>query len=305
MKTVLLIERHSGLKVIAVSQGLNFKSRDSLSALELSDPRPKYIRKFRVLPFCSASVKSKFNIVVANDDIWNSYFHSPDSYWGADNSSCLRRSYSTTCSDDSAEDCGIGVSVDVRHTDFSFRISKRERSLLVNVSGQELDFRVTVASHVPDHHSLLPTICEACTWPPRSYSDLIYGRRRVSEDNWPVHGRCRERSRVVLPVGPGFRDSCSSRQMWLWHLSLAFSKFAEGYLPQEAVALDLPYALIVVVSNGLSLDQAQEHVVSTQLGLGRMCLTNSERLLAALRTVPCTRVFPKSNSDKCNKEREW
>ena len=40
MKTVLLIERHSGLKVIAVSQGLNFKSRDSLSALEPSDPGP-------------------------------------------------------------------------------------------------------------------------------------------------------------------------------------------------------------------------------------------------------------------------
>ena len=33
VKTVLLIERHSGLKVIVVSQGLNFKSTDSLSAL--------------------------------------------------------------------------------------------------------------------------------------------------------------------------------------------------------------------------------------------------------------------------------
>ena len=56
VKTVLLIERHSDLTVIAVSQGLNFKSRDSLSALEPSDPCPTYIRKIRVLPFFSASV---------------------------------------------------------------------------------------------------------------------------------------------------------------------------------------------------------------------------------------------------------
>ena len=36
VKTVLLIERHSGLTVIAVSQWLNFKSRDSFSALDSS-----------------------------------------------------------------------------------------------------------------------------------------------------------------------------------------------------------------------------------------------------------------------------
>ena len=114
--------------------------RDSLPALEPSDPGPMYFRKFRVLPFCSASVKSKFNIVVANDDFWNSYFHSPGSSRGPDNSRCLRGSSSTTCSDDSAEDCGMGVSIDVRHTDFSLGISKRERSLLVSVSGQELGF---------------------------------------------------------------------------------------------------------------------------------------------------------------------
>ena len=56
--------------------------------------------------------------------------------------------------------------------------------------------------------------------------------------------------------------------MWPWHLSLAFSKFAEGYLPHEVVVPDLPYAL-VVVSNGLSLDRAEEHVANTQLGLDR------------------------------------
>ena len=54
VKTVLLIERHSGLKAIAVSQGLNFRSRDNLSALEPSDPGPTYI-----LPIFSASSLSK------------------------------------------------------------------------------------------------------------------------------------------------------------------------------------------------------------------------------------------------------
>ena len=59
---------------------------------------------------------------------------------GTDNSSCLRGSSSTTYSDDAAEDCGIGDSVDVRHTEFSLCISKRERSWLVSVSGQEPRF---------------------------------------------------------------------------------------------------------------------------------------------------------------------
>ena len=61
-----------------------------------------------------------------------SYFHSPCSYRGTDNSSCLRGSSSTTCSSGSDESCVFGVSVDVRHTDFSLGISKRERSLLVS-----------------------------------------------------------------------------------------------------------------------------------------------------------------------------
>ena len=37
----------------------------------------------------------------------------------------------------------------------------------------------------------------------------------------------------------------------------------------EAVVQDFTYALVVVVSNGLSLDRAQEHVVNTRLGLDR------------------------------------
>ena len=52
-------------------------------------------------------------------------------------------------------------------------------------------------------------------------------------------------------------------------MSLAFSKFVESDHPHEAVVPDLPHALVVVVSNGLSLDRAQERVVNIQLGLDR------------------------------------
>ena len=57
-----------------MSQGLNSKSRDNLSALEPSDPGPMYV-----------------------EDVLNSYFHSPDLYRGTVNSSCLRKSPSATC----------------------------------------------------------------------------------------------------------------------------------------------------------------------------------------------------------------
>ena len=40
----------------------------------------------------------------------------------------------------------------------------------------------------------------------------FYERHRDSEDSWPVRGRCRESSRVVLPVRRGFHDSGSSQQ---------------------------------------------------------------------------------------------
>ena len=75
-------------------------------------------------------------------------------------------------------------------------------------------------------------------------------------------------------------------------MSLAFSKFVESDLPHEAVVPDLPYALVMTASTDLSLDRAQEHVINTRLGLGRL-LTNSERLFEAFRTVYCTLVFPK------------
>ena len=87
-----------------------------------------------------------------------------------------------------------------------------------------------------------------------------------------MHGRFHGTFRVALPVRPGFHDSCSSWQVQLRHLSLAFSKFAEGYLPHEAVVPELPQALVVVVSTSLSLDRAQEHFVNTRLGLDRSVL---------------------------------
>ena len=128
----------------------------------------------------------------------------------------------------------------------------------------------------------LPATCETFTWLARSYSCLFYERHRDSEDNWPVHERCRERFRVALPVRRGFRDSGSSQQVQQWHLSLAFSKFVEGDLLHQAapwlVAQDLPHALVVTASNGLSLDQAREHVVNTQLGLGRSVFEKKKKL---------------------------
>ena len=146
------------------------------------------IRKCRVLPFCSASVKSKFNIVVVNDDILNSYFHSPGSYRGTDNSNCLRKSPSTTCSSDSDEDCvfdAIPVSQDEprsnlpvtvesalasayhlstiaiqishsasRHENkVSHSVSRNENIDVCSAWSRHREFRVSVASHVPGHHS--------------------------------------------------------------------------------------------------------------------------------------------------------
>ena len=72
------------------------------------------VRKFRVLPFCSASAKSKFNIFVVSLNILNSYFHSPGLYRGTVNSSCLRKSTPATCSSGSRE--GVIVSERERNT---------------------------------------------------------------------------------------------------------------------------------------------------------------------------------------------
>ena len=100
----------------------NFKSRDSLSALEPSKPGPMYVRTFRVLPFRSASVKSRFEIFVVSEDILNSYFQSPGLYRDTVISSCLRGSPSTTCSSGLPEERVFGTSSDdVCHAKFSAR----------------------------------------------------------------------------------------------------------------------------------------------------------------------------------------
>ena len=69
-------------------------------------------------------------------------------------------------------------------------------------------------------------------------------------------------------------------------------EFLEGDLPLQSgpwlVARGLPHALVVVVSNGLLPGRAQEHVVSTRLGLDRsvlektlsVCLLHSEEFPA-------------------------
>ena len=139
VKTVLLVERHSDRRVIAVSQGLNFKSRNNLSALEPSDQGPMYVRKFRVLSFCSASAKSEFSIVAVNEDIMNSCFHPPGV------SRCLRKSSSATCSSDSREGCVFDadssftakLGVLEREQDFSTSVSDREQGFSLPVSERE------------------------------------------------------------------------------------------------------------------------------------------------------------------------
>ena len=133
MKTVLLIECQSSRQEIAVSRGLNFRSRDNLSALEASSPGPMHVRKCRVLPFCSASAKSKFNIVVVSEDILNSYCHSPNLYRGTVNSSCLRKSASATCSSGPRE----GLIVSERERNTSLAVSGREQGFSASVSAGE------------------------------------------------------------------------------------------------------------------------------------------------------------------------
>ena len=130
VKTVSLIECHSGRRVIAESQGLNLRSRDKLSALEPSNPGPIYTRKFRVLPLCSASVQSKFNIVVRRKDILNLFFRSPSLYRGTVDSSCLRKSPPATCSSCSREKI----------------VSKRERNNSLVVLGREQGFSTSVSA---------------------------------------------------------------------------------------------------------------------------------------------------------------
>ena len=133
VKIVLPIERQSGRRVIAMSQGLNLKSRDNSSALDPSDPSPMYVRTRRVLPLCSAFAKSKFNIDVVSEDILNSCFHSPDLYRGTVNSSCFRKSPSAICSSGPRK----GLIVSERERSTSLAVSAREQGFSTSVSAGE------------------------------------------------------------------------------------------------------------------------------------------------------------------------
>ena len=134
--------------MIAISKGLNFKPRDSLSALEPSD-----MRTFRVLPFSSASARSKFSIVAVNDDIMNSNFHFPRLCRGRDHSSCSRKSSSATCSSDSREgrvfdaDSSFMMQLGVsgREQDFPTSVSEREQDFSASVSDREQGFSLAVS----------------------------------------------------------------------------------------------------------------------------------------------------------------
>ena len=128
-------------------KGLNFKSRDNLSALEPSDPGPKNVRKFRVWPFCSASAKRRFNIVVVGEDILNSYIHSPDLHKGTVNSSCLRKSPCAACLQRSTRKTGC-LGTRTKHfacclgakQGFSASVSTREQCLSFCASERGQDF---------------------------------------------------------------------------------------------------------------------------------------------------------------------
>ena len=153
----------------------------------------------------------------------------------------------------------------------------------------------------PSRPSLLQALCEICNWPLRSHSDLSIKRRRVSADNWPVHGRCRE----------SFPSLCSSSSM-VPRLVVISADVAValvacffdvcGYLPLDAVVRDIQCALVVTASNGLSLDRAQEHVETLSADsivvFEKLCETDCCTPNSSLHTFS-----PKSSSNKCTKKR--
>ena len=59
-----------------------------------------------------------------------------------------------------------------------------------------------------------------------------------------------------------------------------FEKFAKGYLPRGCSRDGSFRILVVIVSTGLSLDRAQEHIENTQRKTLRDCLLHSEQFPA-------------------------
>ena len=126
-------------------------------------------------------VNSYFHSQGSCRDILNSYFHSPSLCRGTDNSCCLRKSSSTTCSSDSREgrvfdtDSSFTAQLDVsgREQDFSLTASEREHRCVFRMVSICRPSHVTVTSRVPDHRSLLQAICETCAWVARSCYGLF------------------------------------------------------------------------------------------------------------------------------------
>ena len=102
---------------------------------------------------------------------------------------------------------------------------------------------VTAVSRVPDHHSLLPAICETCTWLPRSYSCLFCVWQCESGADRPVHERFHESSRVAHPIQPESHDSCSTHQTQSWYLSLVSSTVVGSDLLHRANAQQIECSL--------------------------------------------------------------
>ena len=165
----------------------NLRSRDNLSVLEPSDPGLLSTRDFRVLTFCSASVKSKFNTFVVSLDILDSYFHSPDLNRGTVNSGCVRKSPPATCSSGSRE--GMIVSERERKR-FACRLGSRTEFLdqrlcwRTRFRTQCLESSARILLRCPvTRASRFSEICGASAWVPRSV------RVRVTCDiasSWPV-----------------------------------------------------------------------------------------------------------------------
>ena len=127
-----------------------------------------YIRKFRVLPFCSVSAKSKFRIFVVSEDILNSNFHSPDLYRRTDNSSCQQKS-ATRRTDCLGTLRLLSLGENKASRPASLQENKVFRSLswyeniyVFSVWFRDGDLHATVMSRIPGHWSVLRVISRVC-----------------------------------------------------------------------------------------------------------------------------------------------
>ena len=144
--------------------------------------RPMYTRKIRVLPCCSASVKSKFKICVVALDNLSSYFHSPGLCRGAVNSSCLRKSPPATCPSCSRE---------------AMIVSERERNTSLVVLGREKGFSTSVPAF--EQGLVLSALVEGTISPSMSRGeDIVVCPVTSATELSHVCGGSRSRSSLVF-----------------------------------------------------------------------------------------------------------